>query len=280
MKNKKIIIILIDILVAALIAFCIITFINNNDTKKEENKQKEEKVETSKIVLEFNEKFSSENPKIIYLASSKDGYSTLQTPIIDSVIDDYNLDALVVKVESLTNEEYSSIFDNLEVSNTTCNILVVKENKVLDATEGFVQGKDLVNFLINNKVLEEGSEYLAEKDLTIINYNGFIDLYNSNDAFVVTLGQTTCSHCIAVKPVLSYVAKKHNIVINYLNLTDMSSNDYDNLEKLINNMGYTESIGTPFTMVIKNKKIVDYLEGEASTSKFVKLFEKTGIITE
>lgn len=263
---------LIDLLIAIVIFVAIVLVMKHN------NKSEEEKVEESKVIEKFDEYFNSKDIKIIYISSASDGYTTLQSPIIESIVEDYELDYIEFDKDEISSEELEYINDNLDIESTTPTIAVVQNKEVIDTNEGFIDGTKLVEFFIEVGALEKGSEYNAEKNLTIIDYDRFNELYNSNEQFILVLGQTSCSHCIAVKPVLSYVAGKNNIVINYIDLTTLSETEYNSLKQAVNDIGYTEDIGTPLTLIIKEKKMIDSLSGEATPAKFTKLFKDTGMI--
>ena len=272
-KHKKIFkILLIDLLIAITIFVAILLVLKSDNIKNQY------KIEKSTQIQEFNKYFNSDEIKIIYLANSSDAYTSLQSPILESIVDDYNLNYLFIDKDSISSEEINYINKKLDVTDTTPVIAVVQNNEVIDTNEGFIDGIKLVEFFVESGLLEDDSEYNAEKNLTIIDYDKFNELYNSNDEFILVLGQTSCSHCIAVKPVLSYVAGKNNIVVNYIDLTNLNETEFNSLSQAIKDIGYTEDIGTPLTLVIKEKKMLDYLSGEATPAKFTKLFKNTGII--
>lgn len=272
-KHRKLIkILVVDFLIALIIVGGIVFAINYTNSKKQE------KIESSEVLKEFNKYFKSNNIKIIYLASSTDGYTSLQSPILESIASDYNLDYLFIDKDELTKEEVNLINNKLVVKDITPVIAVVKNEEVIDTNEGFIDGTKLVEFLIETNVLESGSKYNAEKNLTIIDYDKFNELYSGTDKFILVLGQTNCSHCIATKPVLSYVAGKNNITINYIDLTNLKESEYNSLSQAIKDSGYTEDIGTPLTLIIQEKKLLDSLSGEATPAKFTKLFKDNEII--
>lgn len=265
-------VLLVDFLIALILVIGVLLTLNYS------NKKSNKKIENSNEIKEFNRYFKSDNIKIVYLASGSDAYTSLQSPILESVANDYNLDYIFIDKDNLSNDEKKYINNKLDIKDKTPVIAVVKNNEVIDTNVGFIDGTKLVEFFIENSVLEKDSKYNAEKNLTIINYDKFNELYNGNESFIIVLGQTTCSHCIATKPVLSYVAGKNNITINYIDLTNLTETEYNSLSQAVKDAGYTDEIGTPLTLVIKNKNIVDSISGEATPAKFTKLFEDTGII--
>lgn len=264
---------IIDLLIAIVIFVGIVLVLKYNKNEEETKNVKE-----SEIIKKFDNYFNSKELKVIYISSSSDGYTSLQSPIIESIVDDYDLDYIEFDKDDITSDEFNYIKDKLDIDDTTPVIAIVKDKEVIDTNEGFIDGTKLVEFFIESGVLEKGSEYNAEKNLTIIDYDRFNELYNSNEEYILVLGQTSCSHCIAAKPVLSYVAGKNNIAINYIDLTNLSETEYNSLKQAVNDAGYTEDIGTPLTLVIKEKKIIKSLSGEATPAKFTKLFEETGMI--
>lgn len=264
---------IIDLLIAIVIFVGIVLILKYNKNEEETKNVKE-----SEIIKNFDKYFNSKELKVIYISSSSDGYTSLQSPIIESIVDDYDLDYIEFDKDDITSDEFNYIKDKLDIDDTTPVLAIVKDKEVIDTNEGFIDGTKLVEFFIESGVLEKGSEYNAEKNLTIIDYDRFNELYNSNEGYILVLGQTSCSHCIATKPVLSYVAGKNNIVINYIDLTNLSETEYNSLKQAVNDAGYTEDIGTPLTLVIKEKKVVKSLSGEATPAKFTKLFEDAGMI--
>ena len=140
----------------------------------------------------------------------------------------------------------------------------------------------MLKVLHKNKILDKEATYKPEENLTFIDFNRYKELVSEDTLNVIVIGQTTCSHCIAVKPVLSRVAGNNNITINYLNLTEMSQDEQSELIENLKSIGYADAdnLGTPLTLITKNNHLEGSIEGENPPSYFTREFKKYGVITE
>lgn len=273
-KKKSIIIVsVLSVVLLLLLSFLII--------------EKLPKQDAIRTVENFEKYFNSKETKVIYYASSECGYCSLETPILKSIAQDYHVDYLYIDSAKLTDNQRESVLDKLDIEGSTPTTVVVKNGKIINTQVGYVDGTEYVEFFKESGVLDDDAVYKDEAYLTFIDYDDYKELINKKEKTVITIGQTGCSHCIATKPVLNRIAKKYDIKINYLNLTYLSEEDNSELISGLKDLDYTDSdyiesgsIGTPLTLVIENNKVLDYINGETTNSKFVRLFEKTGVISE
>jgi thiol-disulfide isomerase/thioredoxin len=196
--------------------------------------------------------------------------------------EDYKIDYLYVDASKLSKDDQKEILKVLDIEGSTPTIAVVKDDDVVDVNVGYMDGKDTVEFLKKNKILEEDATYKPEENLTFIDFNRYKELVSEDALNVIVIGQTTCSHCIAVKPVLSRVAGNNNITINYLNLTEMSQDEQSELIENLKSIGYSDAdnLGTPLTLITKNNHLEGTIEGENPPSYFTREFKKYGVIAE
>ena len=237
---------------------------------------------SGEILDSFYKYMGSDDETVIYYGSSTCSYCSLQTPIMKQIKEDYKIDYLYVDASKLSKEDQKEIFKVLDIEGSTPTIAVVKDDEVIDVNVGYMDGKDTVNFLKKNKILDEGATYKPEENLTFIDFNRYKELVNEDSLNIIVIGQTTCSHCIAVKPVLSRVAGNNNITINYLNLTEMSQDEQSELIESLKSIGYSDAdnLGTPLTLITKNDHLEGKIEGENPPSYFTREFKKYGVITE
>lgn len=237
---------------------------------------------SGEILDSFYKYMGSDDETVIYYGSSTCSYCSLQTPIMKQIKEDYKIDYLYVDASKLSKEDQKEIFKVLDIEGSTPTIAVVKDDEVIDVNVGYMDGKDTVNFLKKNKILDEGATYKPEENLTFIDFNRYKELVNEDSLNIIVIGQTTCSHCIAVKPVLSRVAGNNNITINYLNLTEMSQDEQSELIESLKSIGYSDAdnLGTPLTLITKNNHLEGKIEGENPPSYFTREFKKYGVITE
>lgn len=273
-KKKSIIIVaFLTILLIALIAILVISKLPSKEAK---------------ITVEnFDKYYNSKELKVIYYASSECGYCSLETPILESIAEDYDIDYLYVDSAKLSSEQRKLVISKLDIEGATPTTVVVKNGRIIDTQVGYLDGTNYVEFFKNAGVVSEDAVYKDEQYLSFIDYSEYKELIDKGDIFVVVIGQTGCSHCIATKPVLNKIAGKYNIEINYIDITTLTEEDSSSLISGLKDLDYSDSeylesgsIGTPLTLVIKNGKVVDYINGETTNSKFVKMFKSSGVIKE
>jgi len=125
----------------------------------------------------------------------------------------------------------------------------------------------LTGFLFINK-----EDKPKEGNLEEITYNEVQKKVENQEDFVIVLSQTTCSHCADYKPILTTVAKKHNITIYYLDYNTYEENTANEIIKFFNFDG-----GTPTTFFFKDGKetsVMNRLSGAVSESKVIANLKK------
>lgn len=238
----------------------------------------------AKIMRDFEKSFNSKEKTVIYYASSECGYCELETPILETIADDYDMEYLYIDSTKLSKEQREEILKKLEIEQSTPTTVVVEKGKVVDTQVGYVAGKEYVEFFIGAGILPNDAVYSKEQYITFIEFSDYEELITSGQ-HVVVVGQTGCSHCTAIKPALNSVAKDYNITINYLNLTDMDEEIQNRFFDSLKEIGYDDqdflesgSFGTPLTLIIKNGEVTGYISGERTTSQLVREFKKQGLI--
>ena len=278
-KKSVIITVILAVVAVALIAvFTIIELRENGIIGTSESKEE---------LKEFYEVFNSKERQIIYYASPSCSYCVLQTPILETIADDYDLDYYYLDASILGLNQKNEVIKQLGIEGKTPTTVVVEEGEVIDVALGYTQGKDYVEFLIDAEVLPEDAEYSGEKYITAVDYDKYKELITDNDMHIIVIGQTSCSHCIAFKPTINTVAKDYNVTINYLNLTEMNEEESKEFFNELDDYGYNDpefledgSFGTPTTLIVENGKVKDYISGQRTISQLVREFTKAGLITE
>ena len=244
------------------------------------------------IMKKFNKYYNKNENTIIYYASSQCGYCAMQSPILETLAKEYNLDYLDIDSTKLTSSQRETILEKLGIKHATPTTVVVKNGKVVDTAIGYKAGKEYVEFLKNAGVLPENATYSKTTypdapNITVIDYSEYKELIDAEDKFIVTVGQTGCSHCDAIRPALDRVVTNHNITINYLNLTDMDSEERQGFFASLDELEFDDpdfvekgSFGTPTTFTIENGKIIDYISGERTYSQLEKELLKQGVISK
>ena len=281
-KEKKNTIILTVILIV--IALCItgvFTF-----EKLKENGYFASK-ESKEIMENFNKYYNKKDRTVIYYASSECAWCEKVTPMLETISEDYDMDYYYVDTIKLNSAQKKEVMNKLNIKKHETPITVIVENgKVIDSFIGYTTGQKYVEFFKENELLESDAIYTPEQYITFVDYDKYSNLISEDKTNIIVIGQTTCPHCIAIKPALNYVAKNYEIQINYVNLDDLTDSETDDFFKSLETLGYDDeefvakgSIGTPLTIIVKNGKITGYFSGERTSSQLVREFKKLNLIS-
>lgn len=109
-------------------------------------------------------------------------------------------------------------------------------------------------------------------------YKAFESTFASKNNEVVYLGRPTCSHCQNFRPKLDRLAGSYGFDYLYVNTDNLNS---DMLDKVLEKLGVDPSkFGTPYTVVVKDNKVVAEQSGEVSKEEdLFNFFQKNGIIS-
>ena len=279
-KNKTIIFTSILIVIAlVLIGILVVGKLQDNGTISSS--------ESKTIMKNFNKYYSSKKKTVIYYASTECGWCSLQTPILETIAKDYDMDYVYIDTAKISKSEKEEIAEKLGIEAATPTTVIVENKKVIDVASGYKDPKDYIKFFSTNGLIPEDAVYSKEKSLNFITYDEYEKLISNNDTKIIVIGQTTCSHCIAIKPALNSIAEEYNLTINYININLVTQEEYNKFKQSLKDLNYTEEsfvnegkFGTPLTLIIKNKKISSYISGERSKSQLLKEFKKAGLIKE
>lgn len=113
------------------------------------------------------------------------------------------------------------------------------------------------------------------KNIIFIDVNKLEEKIKNKDTFILVLTQDGCSHCESYAPILEQVAKKYNIEIYNINLTNVKKEDVPKLNAIAN------VNGTPTTIFFTDgieKTTLNRINGDISEDKLVKKLKKLGYI--
>ena len=279
-KRKAIIMTCILALLAlVLVGFLVVEKLKENGTiQNSESKQ---------IMKDFYKYYNSKERTVIYYASATCGWCSLQTPILETIASDYDMDYFYVDNSKLAKKQREEIADKLGISTSTPTTVIVENGKVIDVANGFTPARNYVKFFSSNGLIPKDAVYSKDKNLTELSYAEYSKLITDGGTHVIVISQTTCSHCIAVKPALSSIVEEYNLKINYIDINILGSEEYNGFHESLTTLGYDNpefvdegKFGTPLTLIVKNGKISSYISGERSKSQFVREFKKAGLISE
>lgn len=105
-----------------------------------------------------------------------------------------------------------------------------------------------------------------------IDYKKFMELYESKELSVVFVGSSTCSYCHRFAPVLTEVSKAKKEQVYYLEISKLKEEELLKIMEL-NEEFKTNFAMTPYTVAIKDKKVIKSLPGAFAKSEVEYFFD-------
>ena len=136
----------------------------------------------------------------------------------------------------------------------------------------------------DNSILETATKEAGEvsdnerKEPNQISIDDYFNLYNGSENKLILFSRTTCQYCKIATPILENIIYKYNVEINYLNVSDLSSDD--NKRLIASNDYFSEGYGTPLILVVKGGEIVYKIEGLVTREDYIKFFEEYEFMEE
>ena len=113
----------------------------------------------------------------------------------------------------------------------------------------------------------------GEAGTKTISYTEYEELMNSNKPFLMVIIQDGCGYCEMYEPVVEEVANELGIPVNYLNLTNLSSEESNKLSKS-NSYLKKNQWGTPTTLFMYGNSVIDSIPGYVDKDEFVKFVKE------
>ncbi len=111
-----------------------------------------------------------------------------------------------------------------------------------------------------------------------IDYTQLQELIDSGDKFILFIGSESCSHCTIFKVTVNEVVSDYNIVVNYIDISKLSDEEYAYLNS------HLSFSGTPTTVFIDSgddaveNRVMTKIRGSKSYSEFTSELLKYGFI--
>lgn len=257
-EKKKILIILCVFVCLVGFIFAIIMF---------ENKKSEEYLE------KFYSTFSKKENSLVVVGRDNCGWCNLFIPILDDMKERYGFDYLYINTNELSNSVLNKFLSDIKIDDFgTPLTLVVNDGKVVDSLSGAVTEDVLLEFLKEYNFVEEKEELL----INYIDYDKYKKIIKSKSSNIIVVGQKGCSYCFKSIPIFNKLIKEKEYKVNYLYYDTLED---DQLEKFTSSLDFFQTVewGTPVTLIVKDGKVIDYLNGLYDFDEYVNLFEKNGI---
>ena len=112
-----------------------------------------------------------------------------------------------------------------------------------------------------------------------ITYSNYLEKIDSNEPFLVDIVKDGCGYCEMYEPILKEVADEYNLPINYINLTNLSEEEYNNLAQS-NAYLKKNQWGTPTTLFMLGDSVIDSIGGYVDKDKFVDFVKENFVVNE
>ena len=113
-----------------------------------------------------------------------------------------------------------------------------------------------------------------------IEFKDLEKLVNSNDKFILFIGQDSCSHCTIYKESLNVAISKYHVLVNYIDISKITDEEIAYIKARF------AFSGTPTTVFVKegteevSERVVKKEVGSLSSNEIIDLFKKYGYIEE
>ena len=108
-----------------------------------------------------------------------------------------------------------------------------------------------------------------------------IESLSKNKTIVVWIGYQECSFCQAYAPLLTKVTKEFGITANYIDVSTITQDELNIVTALTGKGDWKEFAasfsGTPFTLIVKNNKVVGGINGYTEAENIAAAFEAAGL---
>ena len=109
----------------------------------------------------------------------------------------------------------------------------------------------------------------GETGFNEITYSEYVEKMNEEKPFLVIIVKDGCGYCEAYTPIVKEVAEEYNLPIYYINLTNITEEEYTALSKS-NSYLKSQQWGTPTTLFMSGNTVVGSISGYVDKDTFVK----------
>ena len=120
----------------------------------------------------------------------------------------------------------------------------------------------------------------GETGFTEISYNEYVEKVNNNELFLMIIVRDGCGYCEMYEPIVQEVANEYNLPIYYINLTNLSSEEVEELSTTNKYLKKNQKWGTPTTLFMYGENVVDSISGYVEKDTFVEFVKENFKVEE
>lgn len=125
----------------------------------------------------------------------------------------------------------------------------------------------------SSKTDEVSLETAGFNELSIDNY---LKMLKEDEKNIILIARPTCSYCEMFTPNLKEAADDMDLVVNYVNTDEFSSDDWEKFESSLSYFSENEW-GTPLTLIVQNGKVVADNSGYTDIETIKTFFKNNGL---
>ena len=172
-------------------------------------------------------------------------------------------------------------------------IIVIKHTKMEDLAKRLLKAFGIVFAVIlvvgvaagisTIKKDDSGSSKTDEVSLETAGFNelsidNYLKMLKEDEKNIILIARPTCSYCEMFTPILKEAADDMDLVINYVNTDEFSSDDWEKFESSLSYFSENDW-GTPLTLIVQNGKVVAD-NGGYTDIETIKKFFKDNVLGE
>lgn len=116
-----------------------------------------------------------------------------------------------------------------------------------------------------------------------VSYSEYANEIGKDKYTIVLLARPNCSHCVNYKPQMNEALEKYNLEALYLDVNELSKDDFIKLHDSISAIstefnGSNPVISTPTTIIFKNGEELESVSANIGYNGFVNMLIRNGVI--
>ncbi len=248
-----------------------------------------------KKVNEWEELINSKENKVLYFGRNGCTWCVKYKPVLEALKEKYGVSYEYIDTDLVSGFEELLARLGIDYSKfATPDIVIVKKGKKVAELSGYKTPDELFEFYKKYNFIDKDVKYEeinideagiiinSDKEaypyLNILTYNDYLTMLNNSSKNILVIGQTTCGYCNQYKPILNEIAFDKNIIINYIDITTLTQNEYQEFLSSLSYFNESKNWGTPLTLIVQDKKVIDYSEGMKNKKETISYYEGLGII--
>ncbi len=218
----------------------------------------------------ISETLNSKEDTLIYVSFVNNDLIQEKSNNLSALCDEYKIKYQFIRGYIFSEKQILNYMSQFNYSSIKNELIVVLENGEIKNIIEFdnLYYDDYIEIFKNYDIINSISDYLKYVDI-----NTFNELKTTDDKNIFVFGDSKCKYCENLKLTLGSIAKEKNINIYYIDLSDNV-----NLADYFEGLNYEGNYTYPLTIILENKKIIDYVIGDSEKDYYINLFTKYGII--